>query len=152
MHGLGKALRQRAAALGLSDSEVARRVGLSQARYHNYVSDTAEPDLGTLIRICRTLATSPDHVLDFTQAADEGSDDEHHRARMVSAASALQGEALAYTADLVEAVLAVQRKRPKTGSGQGLVPEGAKVSRRATKAAGGSDEGLLTGSKRRSGR
>ena len=113
MQGLGKALRQRAAALKLSDSEVARRAGLSQARYHNYVSEVAEPDLGTLMRICRILATSPDGVLDFAQSARVPTDDELHRDRMMSAASVLEGEALVYTADLVEAMVAVQRKRLK---------------------------------------
>ena len=114
MQGLGKTLRERAAALGLSDSEVARRVGLSQARYHNYVSDTAEPDLGTLMRICRTLATSPDQILHFARPDEASTGDELHRARLVSAASSLTGDVLAYAADLVEAVMAVRRKRLKT--------------------------------------
>ena len=58
-------MRQRARELGLSDAEVARRVGLSQSRYANYVVDKREPDLLTLVRICRVLKTTPDVLLEF---------------------------------------------------------------------------------------
>ena len=111
MDGFGKMLRKRAAALGLTDSEVARRLGLSQARYHNYVSDTAEPDLATLLRICRTLSTSPDEVLAFDGAMSSAMGDDLHRDRVTSAISGMEGDALAYAADLVEALVVVQRKR-----------------------------------------
>ena len=118
MEGLGKNLRERARALGLSDSEIARRLGLSQARYHNYVSDTAEPDLGTLIRICRVLGTSPDELLIPARKAAPPTGSEIARQRVASAAAALEGEALAYTADLIEAMLTVQRGRaPKPTAG-----------------------------------
>lgn len=68
MQGMGKRLRARARALDLSDSEVARRVDLSQPRYANYVNDANEPDLGTFVRICRALAMTPDEVLGFREA------------------------------------------------------------------------------------
>ena len=122
MQGLGRALRERAAALGLSDSEVARRTGLSQARYHNYVAETAEPDLGTLVRICRTLATSPDCMLDFRDSSRVKTEADVLMDRVVSAASALEGAVLAYTADLVEAMVSVQRKQLKAVTGASLKP------------------------------
>lgn len=62
MEGLGEKLRQRARELGLSDTEVARRLGLSQARYAHYVNDKREPDFRTFVNICRILVTSPDHL------------------------------------------------------------------------------------------
>ena len=113
MDGLGKVLRERARSLGLSDSEVARRLGLSQARYHNYVADVAEPDLGTLVRICGILGTSPNGVLLPGGDRVAQTDAEIARERVASATAALEGEALAYTADLVEAMLAVQRGRAR---------------------------------------
>ena len=129
MDGLGKILRERARTLGLSDSEIARRLGLSQARYHNYVSDTAEPDLGTLVRICRVLGTSPDEVLLVAGEVAPRTESQVARERVASAASALEGEALAYTADLLEAMLAVQRgKARKPGAkpgARGKTREGA---------------------------
>lgn len=62
MEGLGEKLRQRARELGLTDTEVARRLGLSQARYAHYVNDKREPDFRTFVNICRILSTSPDHL------------------------------------------------------------------------------------------
>jgi transcriptional regulator with XRE-family HTH domain len=63
MHGLGEKLRQRARELGLTDTEVARRLGLSQARYANYVNDKREPDFRTFTDICRILSVSPNRLL-----------------------------------------------------------------------------------------
>ena len=61
--GWGDRLRERGRALALSDSEVARRLGLSQRRYSSYVNETREPGFNDLLRICAVLATTPDHVL-----------------------------------------------------------------------------------------
>lgn len=131
MEGLRKILRERAKSLGLSDSEIARRLGLSQARYHNYVSDTAEPDLGTLVRICRALGTSPDEVLLVAGEVAPRTESQIARERVASAAAALEGEALAYTADLVEAMLMVQRRRV-----QGTQPRPPTASRIVSELAG----------------
>lgn len=68
-------MRLRASEIGLSDAEVARRAGLDEGRYGNYVRDTREPDLATLVRICRALATTPDALLGF---ADHPSSDHPH--------------------------------------------------------------------------
>lgn len=66
MEGLGEKLRHRARELGLTDTEVARRLGLSQARYAHYVKDKREPDFRTFLNICRILATSPDRLFGVT--------------------------------------------------------------------------------------
>jgi transcriptional regulator with XRE-family HTH domain len=58
-------LKDRAAVLGLSNAEVARRTGLSERRYGHYVSGSREPDLATLARIARALGTSPNHLLGY---------------------------------------------------------------------------------------
>jgi len=65
MQVLGEQLRRRAKELDLTDAEVARRAGLSPRRYGNYVTGDREPDLQTLARICKVLATTPDQVLGF---------------------------------------------------------------------------------------
>ena len=59
----GDRLRERARALGLTDSEVARRIGMTQRRYSSYVNMAREPNFTDLLRICQGLATSPDWVL-----------------------------------------------------------------------------------------
>ena len=105
MKGLGKVLRDRATVLGLSDSEVARRVGLSQARYHNYVADVTEPDLATFVRICRTLGVSPNEALGYDARVSSPTGDDLSRERVHSAVQAIEGDVLAYTADMLEALV-----------------------------------------------
>lgn len=53
-------LRERAAGLGISNAGAARRSGPSERRYAHYVSGLREPDLGTPVRIARSLGTPPD--------------------------------------------------------------------------------------------
>ena len=56
-------LRKRAAELGISNAEAARRSGLSERRYSHYVSGIREPDLATLVRVAQTLQTTPNDLL-----------------------------------------------------------------------------------------
>jgi transcriptional regulator with XRE-family HTH domain len=59
-------LRRRAAALKLSNAEVARRAGLLERRYGNYITGEREPDLKGLVRIAAVLQTSIDDLLNDT--------------------------------------------------------------------------------------
>jgi transcriptional regulator with XRE-family HTH domain len=68
MQVLGEQLRRRARELDLTNAEVARRAGLSPRRYGNYVTGDREPDLQTLVRICKVLMTTPDQLLGFDDA------------------------------------------------------------------------------------
>jgi len=68
----GSRLRQRAKELGISNSEAARRAGLSEGRYAHYITGKREPDLATVVRIAKVLGTSPNWLLD----ADTGNDEE----------------------------------------------------------------------------
>lgn len=63
MDKFGTKLRERAAALGVSNAEVARRSGLTERRYAHYVSGDREPDLATLVKVAEVLQTSPDWLL-----------------------------------------------------------------------------------------
>jgi transcriptional regulator with XRE-family HTH domain len=56
-------LRKRAEELRISNAEVARRAGLSERRYGNYVSGRREPDLATLVKIASVLAATPNDLL-----------------------------------------------------------------------------------------
>ncbi|WP_316215093.1 helix-turn-helix transcriptional regulator [Bradyrhizobium sp. SZCCHNR2035] len=73
MQVLGQKLRLRAKELGLSNAEVARRAGLSERRYGFYVTGDREPDLSTLLRICKVLATTPNALLGISEDGKEGS-------------------------------------------------------------------------------
>ena len=68
MDGIGDRLKARAAELGLSGAEVARRAGLTATRYGHYLQDIREPDLATLVRICRVLGLRPDMLLAYDQS------------------------------------------------------------------------------------
>ena len=56
-------MRERAAELGVSNAEVARRSGLTERRYSNYVTGIREPDLATLVRIAGVLQYTPNVLL-----------------------------------------------------------------------------------------
>ncbi|MDR9772419.1 helix-turn-helix transcriptional regulator [Rhizobium hidalgonense] len=71
MEPLATNLRKQARLLGLSNAEVARRAGLTDRRYGNYVTGDREPDLATLLRICEALQTTPNDLLGIRQATDQ---------------------------------------------------------------------------------
>ncbi len=104
-------LRKRAEELGISNAEAARRIGLSERRYGNYVSGRREPDLATLVRIAAVLETSPNRLLSFGQeeAAPAGP-----KQRIVSATNILPDRDLETLAVMVEA-LASQRAKSGVG-------------------------------------
>ena len=104
MQGMGQRLRARARTLGISDSEVARRVELSQARYSAYVNEVSEPDLSTLVRICRVLGITPDEVLGVTEPATPTERDVLI-ARLAGAGSAMGLAQLRIAVALMDALL-----------------------------------------------
>lgn len=101
-------LRKRAEELGLSNAEVARRAGLSERRYGNYVSGRREPDLATLVRIARVLDTTPDRLLSF--AGDAAATDGTEASRIASAVGALGPLDLETVAIMVEALAKARRR------------------------------------------
>ncbi|MBF0268672.1 MAG: helix-turn-helix transcriptional regulator [Alphaproteobacteria bacterium] len=106
MDGLGEKLRARARELGLSDTEVARRLGLSQSRYANYVSDKREPDFATFVKICRVLGMTPDMLLGFGALPEAGSEDERIRLEIQAALLSLNSRTLRTVAEVVSAMSA----------------------------------------------
>ena len=102
MKGLGQRLRDRARELGLPDATVAERLGLSQQRYQNYTSDQTEPDLETLVRICRALAIEPSAALGLDARGGEADDAAMLRARIAAAASTMAVPTLRVTAAVVD--------------------------------------------------
>lgn len=110
MDTLGQRLRARAGELGMTNASVARAAGVSEQRYGNYVTDTREPDLGTLVRIARVLQTSPNALLGFELKEAKTSP---KRARMLEVASQVPESLVeAVTAQLHALVLHGQRARP----------------------------------------
>jgi transcriptional regulator with XRE-family HTH domain len=109
MEELGEKLRARARELGLSDTEVARRLGLSQSRYANYVVNKREPDFTTFVKICRVLGTTPDLLLGFGALPGTSSEDEQLRGDIQAAVQSMSSQALRTTAEVVAALSAYRR-------------------------------------------
>lgn len=74
MDGIGDRLRARARQLDLNDSQVARRAGLDERRYHHYVKDRNEPDLATILRLCAILEITPNQLLGWEAMPGEAID------------------------------------------------------------------------------
>ena len=70
MDGWGERLKQRARDLGLTDVDVARRLGLAQGRYSAYTNEAREPDLKLFVRICAALGTTPDVILGVSPSTE----------------------------------------------------------------------------------
>ncbi len=110
MDGVGGRLRARARELGLSDAEVARRSGLTTTRYGHYVNDVREPDLATVVRICRVLGMRPDELLDFRET-DNGAIASGRLERVVGFAAAMDEATLEVAVAVMQALAATTQLR-----------------------------------------
>ena len=106
MEGLGNRLRVRAAELGLSGAEVARRAGLTATRYGHYLSDYREPDLATLVRICRVLGLRPDELLAYDQHETDATGLLAKRAAIAAYVDMLDAGSLDLALPVVQAIAA----------------------------------------------
>jgi len=64
-------LKERAAQLGISNAEAARRCELEERRYAHYVAGRREPDLSTLVKIAAVLGTTPNWLLGLDAAGSK---------------------------------------------------------------------------------
>ncbi|MCW3476274.1 helix-turn-helix domain-containing protein [Limobrevibacterium gyesilva] len=108
MDGVGNRLRARGRELGLSDVEVARRLGFSQSRYANYINDEREPDLATFVRICRLLETNPDEILGYDDPPPPAAEEDRLRQRIAAASRAMDLETLRTAAIVMDALCAAR--------------------------------------------
>ena len=113
MDGIGSRLRARARALGLSDAEIARRLGFGPSRYTNYISDLREPDFATLLRICELLETTPNIILGIGEQALPSTSAEALRERIALAARTMDADTLSVAVEVMNALAArAPRRRP----------------------------------------
>ncbi|TBC69038.1 helix-turn-helix domain-containing protein [Rhizobium ruizarguesonis] len=101
-------LKKRAEELGISNAEVARRVGLSERRYGNYISGTREPDLATLVKISSALMISLDELLSDNLEKSAKNTKRNLQERISSAAEALNEDDLARVAIMLDALAAAR--------------------------------------------
>lgn len=112
MQVFSERLRQRARELGLADAEVARRAGLTERRYGNYVAGIREPDLATLLKIASALSSSPDQLLGLSATKSAKSDRDRMTARLMGVTGILPIDDLERVLVQVEA-LAKHRVAPR---------------------------------------
>ena len=103
-----KQLRARGRQLELSDAAIARRLGISQSRYTNYVNGHREPDFAMLARICRVLHTTPNELLGFQASSASSQEGARYLQRVAAAAQALSPENLRMAAVVMDAIAAHQ--------------------------------------------
>ncbi len=132
-------LRARALALQLSDAEVARRAGLLPTRYGHYVSGYREPDLATLVRICRVLALRPDELLGYEDPASPAGDALGVQRGRLAAFAAVMDEA---TLDLA---LAVMQALAATPALRGIAPRQGEPARLVEQAEAGQPAAVSPG-------
>jgi transcriptional regulator with XRE-family HTH domain len=97
-------LRQRAIELGITQSEAARRSGLSEGRYAHYINGRSEPGLATLLRISKALQTTPNALLGVDGKKKESSSRALLQDRLISAADALRDNDLELAITQIEAL------------------------------------------------
>jgi transcriptional regulator with XRE-family HTH domain len=97
-------LRRRAEQLGISNAEVARRAGLSDRRYGNYISGRREPDLSTLVRIANVLGASVDELVGMNLSEQVRTTEELFQERIMAAIKALRSDDLQRVAIMIEAL------------------------------------------------
>jgi transcriptional regulator with XRE-family HTH domain len=104
-------LRRRAEQLGISHAEIARRTGLSERRYGNYVSGQREPDLRTLVRIASTLDVTVDELIGTDLDGRSGTDEELFQERIAAALKALDSSELRTLVTMIEALAGARTVR-----------------------------------------
>lgn len=104
-------LKRRAELLGITNAEVARRAGLTDRRYGNYVTGRREPDLSTLVRIATVLSISVDELIGMTAEKDVKTTEEIFQERINSALLVLKAEDLGRLAVMVEALASTRMER-----------------------------------------
>lgn len=104
MESFSKNLKRRAQELGLSNAEVARRAGLTERRYGNYITGRREPDLATLVRIATVLESTPNALLNFDEKPEHPTAVDLLKAKISSAANALSDQDLEVMAIAMDAV------------------------------------------------
>lgn len=74
---IGERIRKYREELGISQKELAQRLGVSNSRVSNWEQGINRPDANVLADICRTLNVSPSDLLNVRLSLDEFT--EHER-------------------------------------------------------------------------
>lgn len=105
MTPLANEIRKRAADLGLSHTEIARRSGIGERAFQHYLGGRSEPGLAALVRIADVLECTPNDLLGL---ADDGTDSQDKASRLrrqiARVCARLDRHALALVFDLAKSI------------------------------------------------
>lgn len=73
---IGKRIRQYRESRGMSQKELASKIGVSNSRVSNWEKGINRPDADILAELCRALQVSPSALLDVRLSTDELTDQE----------------------------------------------------------------------------
>lgn len=104
MELFARRLKERAAQLGISDREAARRCDLEERRYAHYANGRSEPNLTTLVIIARSLGTTVDWLLGLETPLDTSPKRAEQLQRLLHAAQDMSAAELRQTVVQAEAV------------------------------------------------
>ncbi|MDE1567872.1 helix-turn-helix domain-containing protein [Aquabacter sp. P-9] len=107
MDVFAKNIQARARALGRSNADVARAVGINERRYAHYATGAREPDMLTLLKIAEALGSSPNELLGFDRL--ETRSENLLPERLLMAARQLPPQDLESIVVQTEALLALRR-------------------------------------------
>jgi transcriptional regulator with XRE-family HTH domain len=112
MEIFAKRIRDRAAELGLSLAQVARKADVSERSFAHYAADRSEPDLASLVRIARALGVTTDYLVGVeVRKGGDKSDGGLARQRIAATVALLDAPALAAADTMLASLLEMQRDR-----------------------------------------
>jgi transcriptional regulator with XRE-family HTH domain len=120
MTSFGSRLRARGRQLKMSESQIAKYLGLSRACYANYVNGQGERDIALLLRLCRVLRISPNELLGYDGGAAAPPATRRYLQRIAAAVPVLTPKSLKMAASIIDAMAAHQDKW--TGRPKGIKP------------------------------
>lgn len=95
-------LRTRADALGLSHAAIAERAGVTPRAFSHYVTGQREPGLDALVRLSKTVGSTPNELLGVSATKETGGD---HKAQLLDRIGSACGSLEAAELQLVDAVV-----------------------------------------------
>ena len=109
-------LAERIGDLGLSQADVARLAGLNERRFNHYARGRRQPDLATLVRLAKTLKTTPNWLLGF-DLTDQSQPRNQLEAKVIAACQSLELPKLGLAVSLLTALAAHDEQMPRAKRG-----------------------------------
>ena len=114
MEIFAKRIRERAAELGLSLAQVARKADVSERSFAHYAAERSEPDLASLVRIAKALGVTTDFLLGNEPRTKADKSEAGVACQRAAATLAmLDGPALVAADTMLSSLLDLQRKPAK---------------------------------------